>query len=130
MAVQRSRTQPGDGWRTVAFVTWALVLAGTAAVAVSSRTIGRPTWWLGPPSDPASPVMIMIPVALVGLPVIAHLVRHRLAAPISVAACVGLLGSALVDAADTSAVATGFAIVALAGLIGHVAVWVGLRQYR
>lgn len=123
-----SRT--GGGWRIVAHVTSALVLAGTAAVAVSSRTIGRPTWWLGPASDPASPLWIALPVTLVALPVVVHALGNRRAPAVSVACSVGLLVSALGDAGDSSAVALGFAVVALAGVLAHGAVWLGLRQYR
>lgn len=120
----------GAGWRVVAHITSALVLAGTAAVAVSSRTIGRPTWWLGPSSDPASPLWIALPVAFVALPVVAHVLKMRLAPAISVSCCVGLVGIALRDAGDSSAVALGLGIVAVSGALAHGAVWVGLRQYR
>lgn len=111
-------------------MTSALVLAGTAAVAVSSRTIGRPTWWLGPTSDPASPLWIALPVSLVALPVVFHALGHHRAPAVSVACSVGLLALALGDAGDSSAVALGFAVVALAGVLAHGAVWLGLRQYR
>ena len=114
----------------VAHITSALVLAGTAAVAVSSRTIGRPTWWLGPSSDPASPAWLLLPVALVSLPVVAHVVKNRLAPAVSVGCSVGLAVMALGDAGDSSAVALGFTVVAVAGALAHGAVWLGLRQYR
>lgn len=118
------------GWRVVAHITSALVLAGTAAVAVSSRTIGRPTWWLGPTSNPASPLLILLPVALVALPVVVHLMKSRVAPAVSVACSLGLVALALGDAGDSSAVALGFVVVALAGALAHGAVWLGLRQYR
>jgi hypothetical protein len=128
--VQRNNGRNGDGWRVVAHVTSALVLAGTAAVAVSSRTIGRPTWWLGPSTNPASPLWLVVPIALVALPVVAHALRHRRAAEIAIACSGGLVLSSLVDLVDNPAVALGFAVVAVAGLVGHVATWAGLRQYR
>lgn len=123
-------SRAGSGWRIVAHITSALVLAGTAAVAVSSRTIGRPTWWLGPTSDPASPLWIAVPVALVALPVVFHALGNRRAPAVSVACSLGLLASALGDVGDSSAVALGFGIVAVAGALAHGAVWLGLRQYR
>ena len=131
MAVTRNPgLRAGSGWRVVAHITSALVLAGTAAVAVSSRTIGRPTWWLGPSSDPASPLWIAVPVALVGLPVLFHALGNRRAPAVSVACSVGLLISAAGDAGDSTAVAVAFAVVAVAGILAHGAVWLGLRQYR
>ena len=114
----------------VAHITSALVVAGTAAVAVSSRTIGRPTWWLGPSTDPASPLWIAFPVAFVALPVVAHVLKMRHAPAISVACCIGLVGIAIADAGDSSAVALGLGVVAVSGVLAHGAVWVGLRQYR
>ena len=114
----------------MAHITSALVLAGTAAVAVSSRTIGRPTWWLGPSSDPASPVWLVLPVMLVSLPVAAHLVKNRFAPAVSVGCSLGLGALAVGDAGDSSAVALSFAVVAVAGAVAHGAVWLGLRQYR
>lgn len=126
----RRQARSGDGWRTVAYLTWALVLAGTVGVAVSSRTIGRPIWWLGPSSNPASPLWILVPLALVVIPVAAHALRHRRATAISFASSAGLIALALVDVSDSPAVAVGCAVVAGAGAVAHVAVWLGLRQYR
>lgn len=120
----------GAGWRTVAYVNWALVFAATAAVAVSSRTIGRAVWWLGPPSDPAPRWWLIVPVGLVVVPVVAVARRHRRAAAIGIWCSLGLGASALVDISDTPAVATACAVVAAAALVGNLAVWAGLRQYR
>lgn len=120
----------GEGWRTVAYVNWALVFAATAAVAVSSRTIGRSVWWLGPPSDPAPRWWLVVPVGLVVVPVVAVARGHRRAGLMGIACSVGLGLSALVDASRTPAVATACAIVAAASLLGNLAVWAGLRQYR
>lgn len=120
----------GDGWRTVAYVTWALVFAATTAVAVSSRTIGRSVWWLGPPSDPAPWWWLAVPVGLVVVPVVAVARRHRRTGQIGVACSLGLGLVALVDLSDSPAVATACAIVATASVLGNLAVWVGLRQYR
>lgn len=131
MADTRHRTHGAvAGWRVVAHITSALVVAGTAAVAVSSRTIGRPTWWLGPSSNPASPLWIALPVVLVSLPVVVHVMKSRFAPVVSVACCLGLAVVALGDVGDSSAVALGFAVVAVAGALAHGAVWLGLRQYR
>lgn len=125
-----SHGRPGDGWRTVAYVNWALVFAATAAVAVSSRSIGRPVWWLGPPSDPAPRWWLVVPVGLVVVPVVAIARRDRRAGVLGVVCSIGLAASALADTSSTPAVASACAIVAGASLLGNLAVWVGLRQYR
>jgi len=122
--------RPGDGWRTVAYVNWALVFAATTAVAVSSRTIGRAVWWLGPPSDPSPRLWLAVPIGLVVVPVFVVARRHPRAGLVGIVCSVGLAASALVDAGSTPVVAAACAVVAAASLIGNVAVWVGLRQYR
>lgn len=47
-----SQALPSHGWRTVSFISWIATLAALVAVAISSRTIGQPVWWLGPRADP------------------------------------------------------------------------------
>lgn len=122
--------RPGDGWRTVAYVNWVLVFAATAAVAVSSRTIGRAVWWLGPPPDPSPRWWLAVPIGLVVVPVLAVARRHPRAGLVGISCSLGLGASALADVGSTPVVAAACAAVAVASLIGNVAVWVGLRQYR
>ena len=61
---------------------------------------------------------------------VAHVLKTRRAPAISVACCIGLVGIALGDVGDSSAVALGLGVVAVSGALAHGAVWVGLRQYR
>ena len=119
-----------DGWRTVAFITWVLAGASVLAIAITSRTIGRPLWWLGPESSPASPLFILVPVVIVVLPLVAASKKPRVLAPISVGCSIALIITAVVDIAGTPAIALAIGIVGLAALSVSIALLVIARQYR
>jgi hypothetical protein len=125
-----SSPQLSDGWRTVAFITWVLAGASVLAIAITSRTIGRPLWWLGPESSPASPLFILVPVVIVVLPLVAASKKPRVLAPISVGSSIALIITAVVDIAGTPAIALAIGIVGLAALSVSIALLVIARQYR
>lgn len=118
------------GWRNVLLVTWVGVFAGMLAVAVSSRTIGRPVWWLGSGSDPAPVIFLAVPVALVFLPLAAAVRLPRRAVSVSLACALALTATGIPDAGDRLAVAVATWTVSGAALLATVAVMVGARQYR
>jgi hypothetical protein len=132
MVTENSAGGPGlaDGWRNVLLVTWVGAFAGMIAVAVSSRTIGRPVWWLGSGSDPAPVLFLAVPVALVFLPLAAAMRLPRRAVSVSLACSLALLATGIPDAGDRLAVAVATWTVAGAALLATVAVMVGARQYR
>ncbi len=68
------QSQPSDGWRMVSFLTWIGVLAAVLAVTISSRTIGRSIWWLGPSSNPAPVFYLLIPIIIIGTPLLSWVV--------------------------------------------------------
>ena len=121
---------PGSGWRSVVVITWSAVFACVLAVAVSSRTIGRPVWWLGPSTDPAPYVWLAVPIVLVFAPLAAAFRAPRHCVRVSLASSVGLLLTAVPDLADKSAVATAVGTVGFAALLASVGVMLGQRQYR
>lgn len=122
--------QLSDGWRTVAFITWILTAASVVAIAITSRTIGRPIWWLGPESDPASPVWVLIPLIIVALPLYASS-RKPLHLPKWGLMCsVALLASAGLDISSSPAIAIAVAVVAVASLSVSIALVALARQYR
>ena len=125
-----STPQLSDGWRTVAFITWVLAGASVLAIAITSRTIGRPLWWLGPESSPATPLFLLVPVVIVVLPLVAASKKPRVLAPISVGSSIALIITAVVDIAGTPAIALAIGIVGLAALSVSIALLVIARQYR
>jgi len=48
-------------WRRLATASWFGVALCQVAVAVTSRNIGKSTWWLGPESNPRFPLVWAIP---------------------------------------------------------------------
>ena len=119
-----------SGWRTVLLVTWVGTFACMLAVAVSSRTIGRPVWWLGPSTSPAPLVFVAVPVLVVFAPLAAVMRRPAVASKVSLVSSVLLLATGVPDAFDRMAIASATWTVAGAALIATIAVMVGERQYR
>ncbi|MEK7292160.1 MAG: hypothetical protein AAB088_01825, partial [Actinomycetota bacterium] len=39
-------------WRNVTAASWLVLGLAILALAISSRNLGKPTWWLGPQSQP------------------------------------------------------------------------------
>lgn len=126
-------SRPGelsDGWRTVAFITWVLTAAGIIAIAITSRTVGRPIWWLGSESDPASPLFIILPVVAVAVPLYAAGRKPEILSRVGLICSGALLVSATIDIASSPGVAAGVAIVSIAALSVSIALWAVARQYR
>lgn len=122
--------QLSEGWRTVAFITWIFTASCVIAIAITSRTIGRPIWWLGPESDPSSPLLILIPLVIVVIPLYAASKKPDLLPQVGLACSSALLVSALLDISSSPAIATAIAVVAVASLSVSIALVAIARQYR
>ena len=119
-----------DGWRTVSFITWVLAGASLVAIAITSRTIGRSIWWLGPESDPAPPVFLLVPLVIIVVPLV---VTTRLPGRLpvtNVAASALLTVTALGDVNPSPAVAAGVALVGVASMAVSVSLLFVARHYR
>ena len=121
---------PSDGWRTVSTITWAGVFGALLAIAISSRTIGRPIWWLGPSSAPASPFLLTIPLAIVLIPLVATLRSPRHMTTASWVCSLALIATGVADLASNPAVSVAVVIIGVAALMESIAVVVVMRQYR
>lgn len=119
-----------SGWRAVLIVTWAMTFACMLAVAVSSRTIGRPVWWLGPSTSPAPLLFVAIPVVLVFAPLATALRWPDRSVRTSLVCSIALLATGIADAPDRMAVALAVWTVGGAALLATVAVMIARRQYR
>lgn len=121
---------PSDGWRTISTITWAGVFGALLAVAISSRTIGRPIWWLGPSSSPASPIFITIPLALVLLPLVATLRYPRRMTTTSWVCSLALIATGIAELTSNPAISIAVVVIGVAALMESIAVVVVMRQYR
>jgi hypothetical protein len=114
----------------VSFLTWIGVLGSVLAVAISSRTIGRPIWWLGPSSDPAPVFYLLIPILVIGTPLFVTLTRPQRMVRVGLVGSLALLVSALPDVASNSAIAFAVLVIGIAALASSIALLMVLRKYR
>lgn len=128
--VVRPRGELTDGWRTVSFITWVLVGASVIAIAITSRTIGRATWWLGPESSPASPFLLVVPVAIIVVPLVVTSKSPRYISSTNIVCSALLLATALGDIGNSPAVAAGVIVVGVISMSVSIALLFVARQYR
>lgn len=124
------QSQPSDAWRMVSFLTWIGVLASVLAVTISSRTIGRSIWWLGPSSNPAPVFFLLIPILIIGTPIFVTLTRPQRMVRVGLVGSIALLISALPDVGSNSAIALAILVIGLAALASSIALLMVLRKYR
>lgn len=122
--------RPEPGWRMVSLVTWVGTLAALIAVAISSRTIGQPVWWLGTRFDPASPILILVPLAMVVVPLVATWRAPHLMTRTGIACSLLLMATALPDIGGSPAVSLAVVVVAGAAFLAVIAQLIGSRKYR
>ena len=121
---------PSSGWRTVSFISWIAVLAALVAVAISSRTIGRPVWWLGSRFHPAPAIFMLVPLSVVVTPLVATWRAPEIMIRTSIVCSLLLAATALPDMASSPATALGVFVVALASFLASIAQVMVARKYR
>lgn len=113
------------GWVKVGLVTWVATLLAFVAVAISSRTVGKPAWWIGPSTDKAPFVYLLVPVAIIMTPIVCLFYAPSRAARIGMT-CASLLAVVgLVDLHDSPGVAVVELIIAASALMASVALRAG-----
>jgi hypothetical protein len=101
--------------------TWLVSIVATAAVALASRTVGKPAWWTGTSSDPAFFGMWVLPFVA---PVVAMAALRRWPgrSPWIGAACSLVMGGfAIGDVSNSPGTAVVLGAVAAATLLASVA---------
>ena len=121
---------PGSGWQTVSAITWIAVLSSLIAVTISSRTIGRPIWWIGPTVDPAPAYFMLIPIACVIIPLVATIRLPERMAIIGGISAIVLMATAIPDINASPALAIAVIVIGLAALIESIALVLVTRHYR
>jgi hypothetical protein len=114
----------------VSFLTWIGVLASVLAVTISSRTIGRSIWWLGPSSNPAPAFFLLIPILIIGTPLFVTLTRPQRMVRVGLVGSISLVVSALPDVGSNSAIAIAILVIGFASLASSIALLMVLRKYR
>ena len=121
------RTGLTSTWRTVAVVSWLLVFFAIIAVAVTSRNIGKPTWWLGPESNPSFVLLWALPFVAPIASIIAAIKFGHIASFVGFGAALFLGAIGVADISGTPgvaliecAIAISSALIAIATFAGRV----------
>ncbi|MHB1090649.1 MAG: hypothetical protein ACYC06_02940 [Ilumatobacteraceae bacterium] len=113
----RPVTQLTRTWRNVTAASWLVLGLAVLALAISSRTLGKPTWWLGPQSNPRFIALWATPFLAPIASIIASLRFSRWATQVSLISSVALAIVAVFDLRTTPGVAVGEFILAGAGVL-------------
>ena len=124
-ASANNRSGLTNTWRTVAVVSWLLVFFAIIAVAVTSRNIGKPTWWLGPQSNPSFVLLWALPFVAPIASIIAAVKFGRIASFVGFgsALLLGVIGVA--DINKTPGVAVIECTIAIASALIAIATFAG-----
>ena len=107
-------------WAAITVVSWLAVTAALAAVAISSRNVGKPTWWLGTASDPAFLGLWFLPFLAPIAAIIAALRYARWASFVGMGAALAIAAIAVVDVEATPAIALMEIVVALCAMTASI----------
>ena len=108
-------------WRTVTVVSWLLVLFAIIAVAVTSRNIGKPTWWLGPESNPSFILLWALPFVAPIASIIAAIKFGRIASFVGFGSALFLGAIGIADINSTPGVALIECTIAIASALIAIA---------
>lgn len=129
-SVNQPTSLPTQGWRVVCFVTWIAALAALIAVAISSRTIGQPIWWLGTRTNPAPAVVMLVPLSVIVLPLVASWRAPHIMVRSSIICSILLTASSLPNFDDSIAIAIAVAVIGFASFLSSIAQLLVVRKYR
>lgn len=116
MVTQLTRT-----WRNVTALSWLVLGLAILALAISSRTLGKPTWWLGPESEPRFFLLWATPFVGPFASIVASLRFSQWATHVSLGSSLVLAIVAVFDLSKSPGVAVGEFVLAGAGLLITVA---------
>ena len=112
-------------WRTVAVVSWLLVFFAIIAVAVTSRNIGKPTWWLGPESNPSFVLLWALPFVAPIASIIAAIKFGHIASYVGFGAALFLGAIGVADISGTPGVALIECAIAVSSALIAIATYAG-----
>ena len=128
MVSQLTRT-----WRNVTALSWLVLGLAILALAISSRSLGKPAWWLGPESQPRFFLLWATPFLPPLASIIASLRFSRWSPLVSFVAALALGAVAAFDLQNSPGVAAGEFVLAGAGVLISIASLAGrttVSDYR
>lgn len=120
-------------WRNVTALSWLVLGLAVLALAISSRSLGKPAWWLGPESQPRFFLLWSTPFLPPLASIIASLRFSRWATPVSFVSALALGVVAVFDLQNSPGIAVGEFVLAGAGVLISIASLAGrtaVRDYR
>jgi len=121
MVTSSKQTSLRRPWAAITIVTWLGVTAALAAVAISSRNVGKPTWWLGTASDPAFIGLWFVPFLAPIAAIVSALRYARWASFVGMGASLVIAAIAVVDIESTPGVALMEIVVAATAMTTAIA---------
>lgn len=121
---------PSHGWRTISFITWVATLAAVVAVAISSRTIGQPVWWLGSRAEPAPALFMLVPLSLIVIPLVATWRAPIIMVRTSIICSLLLVATSLPDFGTSVAIALAVCTIGGCSFLASIAQLLVTRKYR
>jgi nitrate reductase gamma subunit len=108
-------------WKLVTIASWVFVATGITCAAITSRAVGKPTWWLGPESNPAPALLWVLPFVFPVAAILAVLRAPKWAGFIGMGSALALGAIAVGDIELTPGVAIIEGVIAVAALLIAVA---------
>jgi membrane-bound metal-dependent hydrolase YbcI (DUF457 family) len=112
-------------WRTITIASWLLVFFAIMAVAVTSRNIGKPTWWLGPESNPSFVLLWALPFLAPIASIIAAIKFGHIASFVGFGAALFLGAIGVADISGTPGVALIECAIAISSALIAIATFAG-----
>jgi len=128
MVSQLTRT-----WRNVTALSWLVLGLALLALAISSRSLGKPAWWLGPESQPRFFLLWATPFVPPLASIVTSLRFSRWATPVSFVSALALAAVAVFDLQNSPGIAAGEFVLAGAGVLISIASLAGrtfVSDYR
>ncbi|MEO5974813.1 MAG: hypothetical protein ABIQ38_06410 [Ilumatobacteraceae bacterium] len=120
-------------WRNVTALSWFVLGLAILALAISSRSLGKPTWWLGPESQPRFFILWATPFVPPLVSIVASLRFSRWATTVSLVSALAIALIALFDIDASPGIAVGEFVLAGAGVLIAIASLAGrtlVSDYR
>ena len=120
-------------WRNVTALSWLVLGLAVLALAISSRSLGKPAWWLGPESQPQFFLLWATPFVPPLASIVTSLRFSRWATPVSFVSALALAVVAVFDLQNSPGIAAGEFVLAGAGVLISIASLAGrivVSDYR
>ena len=115
-------------WKIAVIITHALIAGSLLVLAISTRAVGKPTWWLANQSNSALIALAIVPFLAPTVVIIVVLGASRFAPIAGLVATALLATTSVVDISRSPGIALGEAILAACTALTTIAAFAGRRR--